>query len=246
VVGYRAEMLPGSHHFNMFFTDPTHPIVRDKPRGVPTSCDTGYKFYLAGSQWTSIDQVIPDGLAITIPARSLLVLESHYVNATDQTFPGRVDVELDRGDPDALTAELGLHFNVMDDIRIEPGERVRLRGVCPAAPNAQVALLTSHMHGFGEAFEINLVDDDTGETTPLYLSENYAHPETVELWREPIAVGPRQSLEWACTYHNPGDTPVVGGGSAERDEMCIMAAFYWPSKSANPYCFASAERTDPR
>jgi hypothetical protein len=96
------------------------------------------------------------------------------------------------------------------------------------------------MHHFGESFEINLIDDESGTSTPIYLSEDWSHPTLLELWDTPILLGPGQSFEWACTYDNPGPDVLVGGGSAERNEMCIMAAFYWPNLRPHPYCFQNA------
>ena len=241
-VGYRAEMLPGSHHFNMFWADPQlSGATGDAPRDVLTDCNGELKFYLAGSQWESVDSAFPPGVAVKIPAGSVLVLESHYVNLTDGPIEARLDVAFDEGDPTEIDKELGLYFTVMGQIRVEPLQRARLSATCPADEGVNLVLLTSHMHHHGSTFEINLIDDATGEATPLYLNEDYLHPTLEERWDDPVVIGAGQSLEWACTYQNPYDSmPLVDGDSAVTEEMCIMAAFYWPKLRELPYCLANA------
>ncbi len=238
VGAYRAHLLPHSHHFNMFYVEPTNPLVTGKPLDTLTTCDYGFKTYLAGSQWADVDETIPENLGLTIPAGSILILEAHFVNATDGDIPARVDVAFDSADPAKVTDEIGLYFNVMDNIKIDGGAHERLSARCPADPDVNLVFLTSHMHHFGESFEINLIDDASGASTPLYLNTDYSHPKAQKMWDTPVVVKAGQSLEWACNYRNPDATPVIGGGSAETNEMCIMAAFYWPKHNAQPYCFS--------
>jgi hypothetical protein len=240
-VGYRATMLPGSHHFNMFYADPSLDATGSAPKNVLTDCNGELKFYLAGSQWDSVESEFPPGVAVKIPRGSVLVLETHYVNLTDAPIEGRLDVAFEEGDPATIDKELGLYFNVMTDIRVEPLQRARLSASCAADEGSNVVILTSHMHHHGSTFEINLVDDATGQSEPLYLSEDYSHPTIDERWDAPIVIPAGNSLEWACTYQNPYDAmPLVDGDSAVTDEMCIMAAFYWPKVRELPYCLATA------
>jgi hypothetical protein len=238
-------MAAGSHHFNMYYADPTDAAIAGKPFDTLTTCDSGYKFYLAGSQWQDIQQAIPTGLAIEIPADSVIVLESHYVNATDHTQTGHVDVELDAGDPSAVVHRVGLYFNVMEKIRVDVGQSVRLHARCPVDDGVNVVLMTSHMHWHGSTFEINQIDA-SGASTSRYVSTDFSHPTVSELWDQPLVItGRGQQLEWACSYANTTNAPVIGGPSAETDEMCIMAAYYWPKLTDQPYCLADALSTPP-
>jgi hypothetical protein len=239
IAGYHAEMLPGSHHFNMFHADPLQGDLVDVPRDELIPCrSVPFPVYLAGSQWVEVDQTFPAGLAARIPAGSLIIMEIHYVNSTDAPIPARLDVEFTEADPATVEHELGLYFNILEDLRVQPGQRARLSGRCPIDEGANIVLLTSHMHHFGEAFEINLIDEATLMSTPVYLSEDWSHPLLLEMWEQPLVGGDGQSLEWACTYVNPGPDVLTGGGSAETDEMCMMAAFYWPNLRPHPYCFS--------
>jgi hypothetical protein len=106
--------------------------------------------------------------------------------------------------------------------------------------------MTSHMHWHGSKFEINELDD-AGATTPVYASTDYAHPTVTQLWDAPRTIaGKGHELEWACTYDNTTAETVYGGPSAEKDEMCIMAAFYWPKLTDQPYCLSDAVATAPQ
>ena len=236
VVRFEARMRPGSHHFNFFYLppSPTHPT-----EGLG-DCTEAARIELAGSQWDSIDQALPDGTALKIPRGSWLALESHFVNATPSDAMGGVDVTVHTVPASAVHDWVGIYFNLMRNIRVPPNTKQVLRGRCDTYFDTNVFTLTSHMHHFGSVFEINLWDADTGTSTNVYSSNDFEHPKIDNRYLQPLHIGPNQRFEWKCHYDNNRPTTLAGGDSARDNEMCIMAAFYYPSMSDVPYCFADA------
>jgi hypothetical protein len=240
VVHYEAQMSEHSHHFNMAYLD--RASGADLPRGLG-DCRYGeyVPVYLAGSQWTEISEDLPGGMAIWIPDGAVLILEEHVVNATDAPVPASVHVRMDAIDPDLATDWIGVYFNQMRSIEVAAGTTQTLHARCPADEGTNVWLLTSHMHHFGDLFQISITDEASGTSDLVYESEDWAHPTILDRRNDPIPIGPGQGFEWSCRYTNPGPEPLVGGNSAEENEMCIMAAFYWPDRGRFQYCYAFAE-----
>ena len=236
VTRFTATMRHGSHHFNFFYLPPS---VNHPPEGLG-DCTEALRISLAGSQWDSIDQALPDGTALKIPRGSWIALESHFVNATDAEQQGGVDVTVHTVDATRVKDWVGIFFNLMDRIKVPPRTEQVLRGRCAGYLGANVFSLTSHMHHFGSTFEINLYDFDKQTSTSLYTNRDYEHPRVDNYYTDPIHLGPNQGFEWKCHYKNDRTSPLVGGDSALDNEMCIMVAFYYPSMSDDPYCFTNA------
>ena len=240
IVRYAAEMLEHSHHFNMAYL-PRNAGV-EVPRGLG-DCQYGdyVPIYLAGSQWREIDGDLPPGKAIWLPDGAIVILEMHSVNATEEEIPAAVSVRMDAVDPDLVEDWVGVYFNQMRSIEVAAGETATLRARCPAHEDTNVWLLTSHMHHFGDQFTISIFDDVAGTTDLVYESTDYAHPSILDLRDDPIRIGPEQGFEWSCRYTNPGPGTLYGGNSAETDEMCVMAGFYWPDAGQFQYCYSFPE-----
>jgi Copper type II ascorbate-dependent monooxygenase, C-terminal domain len=230
-----AHMTAGSHHFNFFYLPPNS---GEHTMGLG-DCTEAVRIYLAGSQWPELDHRLPEGKAIKIPRGSWLALESHFVNATQTEQMGGVDITLHTVEETAVQDWVNVYFNYMQRIHVPPMTHATLSARCPAVEGTHVFLLTSHMHHFGEQFDIALYDDGANTTTPVYSSTDWSHPLIDDLAMKPIDVGPNQGFEFRCHYYNDRATDLYGGDSAENNEMCIMAAFYWPS-AGFPYCLPAA------
>jgi len=234
VYRFEAHMRPGSHHFNFYYIPPG---VATPTQGLG-DCNEKLRIFLAGSQWQDLDETLPNGMAIKIPRNSWVVLESHFVNATNMEGTGGVDVTLHTIDPQNVVNWVGVYFNVMNGIHVPAASSAVLAGRCPAYSDTNVFLLTSHMHHFGQQFDINLFDGNG--VTPLYTSTDWEHPKILDLSSQQIAIAAGQGFEWKCHYYNDRAVDLYGGDSAVNNEMCIMAAFYWPAAPGLPYCFADA------
>jgi hypothetical protein len=233
---FTAHMRPGSHHFNFYYLPPGSP----PPAAGLGDCSVELRIFLAGSQWQDLDQSLPAGKALRIPRGSWLALESHFVNATPSDAQGGVDVTLHAADPAAVTDFVGVYFNVMNQIHVAPQASAVLGARCPAIGGTSVFLLTSHMHHFGSQFDIDLYTEGQAGSTPLYSSTDWEHPVIDEVAPAPIDLVDGQGFAWRCHYNNDRATDLYGGDSAIDNEMCIMAAFYWPEAPGLPYCFADA------
>jgi hypothetical protein len=174
-----------------------------------------------------------------VPRGSWLALESHFVNATTSVGTGGVDIVLHAMDPSLVQDWIGVYMNIMNGIHVPPMQSAVLGARCATNADTTVFLFTSHMHHFGSEFDINLVDAD-GTVNPLYVSTDWEHPKIDDRAAQPVPLTANQQFEWKCHYTNDRSQDLWGGDSAIDNEMCIMAAFYYPAQDGVPYCFANA------
>jgi hypothetical protein len=222
VSGYKAEMLPGSHHFNLFW-------IPEGSLGEPRlgDCDmNAVRFFFAGSQWESVEEYMPEDRAVKIPERSDLLLEVHYLNTGPEPITGHVEVTLRGADPATLVDEIGTYMNLMDGFQIPPHSERTYAARCPVVAGSHVWLLTSHSHWRTDLFEIFRYREGSDELELLYESRDPLHPELMR-FDEPLVFEEGEGFEFRCHWRNDTDQHVRNGPDAD-DEMCIMAAFYYP------------------
>ena len=260
---------PGSHHFNVFRVNTV------KNLGVGAKDGTiveGGECWKSGnwSDWALvinsqqseagnnvIDWKLPEGVAHKFKAHELLMLQSHYVNATTQTTPGagRALVNFWKADPAKVTAELGTVFTTNQNIKICPGDVDKtFTATCKfARSDLTIVGANGHFHSRGTKFTISTWDAVSGAASePFYTSTQWDDPPFVR--DAHIALGPNGGVSYSCAFTAPptacanpdGGVPDGGkpgdeccytfGPHVDQNEHCNAFIYYYP-KQADINCF---------
>lgn len=239
----------GSHHVLLFETPyTTIPTMKNDGTVVDTSgvfdCTSG-----ATDGW-SVDRVIggsqdgdgasvlsfPPGVAMEVPGNRVLMINAHYINASDQ--PAEPEVRLNVWTiPQEEVTELGdvlFIYNPLVRARAEGTDRARWQ--CPVHQDITLINVQSHMHARGVGYEAALLGDE-----PFY---------TNELW-ENVPVGQFEGgmhvpagsvLDYFCEYANSSDRSIYQGPRT-TDEMCMLIGSYYPADRRTANCLdASGDR----
>ena len=194
------------------------------------------------------DEHMPAGVAMQFQPHELIMIQSHYVNATTQTTPlrGKVIVNFDSVDASTVQQEMGTLFATDQNIRICPGDTNKsFTSTCQIAASVPVTIFAanSHFHSRGVDFTISTFDPATGSTSsPFYESQNWNEP--------PMATGlsvqvpANGGVSYTCTFTcAPGlcGDPNNGccftfGGHVETQEHCNIFVYYYP-KTRDVGCF---------
>jgi hypothetical protein len=179
----------------------------------------------------------------------MLMLQTHYVNASTQVTPGvgKVYVNFDRLAESAVTAELGTAFATNQSIQICPGDVSRtFQATCRFAKDSNVTIFgaNGHFHSRGTLFTMS-VFEGTGETGPeFYVNRNWNEPAFLE--NLDVGVPAQGGISYSCTYTVPTDAcgdPDNGccftfGGKVEFQEHCNAFVYYYPRNSTTDVnCF---------
>jgi hypothetical protein len=252
----------GSHHMNVFRVKTILELggqPGDIVRGGPCRESVNWADWplVANSQESSadgpaVDWVLPTGVAQRFKPGELLMLQTHYVNATRQVTPGGGEVKVafyrsKLADP----IEMGTLFATQQSIRIcQSAPKVSYDGTC-SFPNAtepvHIAAANGHFHARGTRFKIYTWDgrslDKPPEEQLCYESTSWDDPPMTTGMDE--VVQPGGGIFWSCEYEwtppgegcdvvnardhqGAGDCCYVFGNSAESAEHCNVFLYYWP------------------
>jgi hypothetical protein len=257
----------GSHHMNVFRVNTIQNLG-----GAPGDVVRGGECRLSVnmSDWPlvvnsqestapTVDWVLPAGVAQRFAPGELLMVQSHYVNASLQSTPngGEVRINFYRSLLES-PIEMGTLFATQQSIRIcERNPAPVYSGSCsfPPGQEVHVAAANGHFHGRGTKFEMFTWDGRTLDQPPpedsFYVSENWNEPPmSINLdavvpagggiwwdchyqWREP---------DGGCDIINERDQDQVNdccytfGNSAQNAEHCNVFVYYWPKIGSDVFC----------
>ena len=227
---YRIEtaMATGSHHMNMYLA--FAPI--DKEGTTECGSDTMGQLIAFGAQLPYHDVVLPNGIGYPVAKNQQIILEAHYLNPTLEPVEGLgvVNIHMEK-EGQKIEDLVGIMALFPDEIFVPPNDYAVSKTRCVVPFDAELVILMSHMHRFGQYFDAYLVDTSTTPETKelIYLNEDWHVPDYTVFDPEVfIPVKKGDVLEFACHYENFTDQPVTNGSSGETDEMCIFGAAYVP------------------
>ncbi len=262
---------PGSHHMNIFRVTSETPlngepgdVVRDgECKILPNWADWPL---VANSQESDPDSPpfewrLPDGVAMPFAPGELLMLQTHYVNSSDQPSPagGEVRVNFYLAD-EVAPMELGTLMGREDSIRIcQSDPQVSFSGQCviPSDTTLYIAAANGHFHSRGDRVAIATWDGDImsppAPEAQFYESLRWDDaPMTTGL---DVAIRPGGGIWWTCEYtwsppstgcdevnrRDPemaGDCCYTFGNTAEAAEHCNVFVYYWPKVDQTAvYCY---------
>jgi hypothetical protein len=183
---------------------------------------------------------MPNGVAELFQPHELLMLQTHYVNATTQASQlgrGKVLVNFDYVDASQVTAELGTIFATNQSIKICPGDTDKFfESTCGVSQDAGVTIVgaNSHFHSRGVDFWIAVQDADGGVAPPFY--ENKVWNEPPLDWGLSVPLPAGDTIRYHCAYTVAQDqcgNPDAGccftfGGHVETQEHCNIFVYYYP------------------
>ncbi|HEU0030345.1 MAG TPA: hypothetical protein VFQ53_06930 [Kofleriaceae bacterium] len=276
---------PGSHHVNVFRVKTI--INLDPTAGTPVQLGDypatlieGSDDYATNPCWDSAnwadwplvansqhseadnpitDWQLPPTVAIRFTPGEMLMLQTHYVNTTDQPtdFGARVGINFYNDTATATHMEMGSLFATQQNIRIcQSNPQVTYSGTCRFPNAVTVAAANGHFHKRGSDFRIyswdGLSADHPADTTMFYESTAWDHP----LMERDLAVSQpaNTGIWWDCGYQwqqpdvftcddvnakdpqQAGDCCYTFGGNTDVGEHCNVFLYYYPKVDSDVFC----------
>jgi len=177
----------------------------------------------------SSGSVLPEGLYFRVPPGQALMINSHWLNATDDTVDGQaaIDVKFVAASDTRVTADL---FGSTGDAFTIPAHGTQTYdNSCVLKEDLNFAMLTDHMHTNGTSIytEVRHVADGT---TEMLVADNPWSPEEqfnpafkVYSMAAPVALHMGDTLHTHCEWNN-----TTGSDLMFPDEMCVSSGFYFP------------------
>lgn len=230
-------MKAGSHHFLLYtFEDDTPPASLPEPYEYRDLHDGAgqyvfetlrtqfYHLPIAGSQWPFFDFSLPPGVAMRLPKNTLLDLNSHYVNRTNQPVTGEVYTNLHFADPAEVEHEARLLSLNNFSIAL-PAEKVTtLEKDFIFSERTHIVQLVSHAHRLMVEFRAEMIGGARdGEL--IYVAYDWEHPPILR-FDPPLVLERGEGFRLETTYDNWTDQE-VNFGLLSTDEMMILFGMYY-------------------
>lgn len=240
-----------SHHFILYKypqdgIKPPINVFRDlyDTKGVvneKSTVEIQDRIYVMGSQLKNETIEFPPGMAMRLPANSVLDLNSHYTNGLRDTIRGEAVINLHSTTPDKVTTyiqslQLGRYDFVLSPKRETVVETTFIVGAPTPLFVAQdtfeeggkqevnIIALTSHNHRLGKRFIIQIVGGArNGEV--VFSSTNWLNPPLIK-FNTPIKLKRGEGLKSIVTYFNDTDKD-VRYGVLSSDEMDFIFGYYY-------------------
>jgi len=231
IARFQHHYTPGSHHMLVY---PTHLKPADVEDNTVFDClsrgDLGVTGVLYGASDPDGELPYPDGVGMRLPAGSVVLLETHYLNPMDVPLDAEARVNLWFA-AQPIEIEAGTLFFRDWAVYLPPASSATATMRCELPRDISLLYATSHMHRRGVEFHAD-VTPPTGPAFSLHESDSWSAPTPTVFW-PPLELTAGSTVEFGCGFHNDSASPVVEGTSADTDEMCVLVGGYWPKLSAD-------------
>lgn len=278
-------MNPGSHHMNVFRVKTIGRL--DPADGVPvTISGLPATFIEGGDDWqthpcwdssawadwplvanlqeSTVEEPIstwqlPETAAIRLTPGELLMIQTHYVNTTDQPtlFGARVGLNFYRYTRSAPAVELGSLFATQQSLRVcRSRPNPVYSGTCRFPNAVTITAANGHFHSRGERFSIYPWDGSSTQhpdaATMFYESKDWSHPPmTTDIG---VAAPANTGIWWDCQYkwreptestcaevdakdpEQMNDCCYTFGGITDVGEHCNVFLYYYPKVNTDIFC----------
>jgi hypothetical protein len=236
----------GSHHILLYATGyagfpatnkkglPIQPeTVYDCPDGAPADYDV--TSVLGGAQSANAPPVIdlPDDTAVSVVGGTVVVLNTHYLNATPKTVDTDARINVWTIPSEKVAQHAGMIFFYDPIIRVPAMSSATARMACPVNHQYKIYNLQTHMHRRGLGGSANLTDADGNVLQALYTSDSWENVPVKKF--DSLDVMPGQLIDYRCNYQSNEDHTVLQGLTT-HDEMCMLIGAYAPHNSAFEFC----------
>jgi hypothetical protein len=231
VTGFRALSPTGTHHEMV-----TIPMDQTAPAG-DFDCDPSYitsgatlQLLYAGGFGTN-DFLFPSGVAIKIPAGTVIQLYLHVANFSDQplTEASGILVQTIPASQVAHEAEMRFFGKAMFSIPAT-GQPYSITTSCGSTGDWHIVGMWPHMHTLATHQKIEVQHLGVTMKTPLDADYNFMEQKSYPM---DFVVAANDYLQVTCTWVNNTGGP-VGSGDSAAAEMCYAGAFMYP-KIGYPY-----------
>lgn len=171
--------------------------------------------------------VLPDGLAVKLRAGSRILMQSHYINATDEPVLLNDAINLDLIPADDVETWTAPWIHIDNGLDLPPGEST-VTIDCEFDQELNLLSMLGHMHEWGTSFSVEQVHED-GSTELLYdipewdVSFRDLAP-TNEWAPGEFTVRPGDRFRTTCNYYN--DT---ADNLGFPEEMCVSVGMAYPA-----------------
>ena len=221
---WESVMTPGSHHMILYTT-----ASETRPDGTLTEDCEVFGGGFDAPVWTYAAQTpeaefpMPEGVGMSIAANQPVVVQMHYLNASDSELVANVTINGHTFAGNESYQKAAAYVTYNTQINVPPGQSGGVSGTCQIPSGASFFTMSTHSHQFSTQTRVS----DAGSM--VVVSDDWEHPEVAEFPAAPFFQFQSGSLTYECDYFNTSNAMLQTGDSAETDEMCMAVGYFFPA-----------------
>lgn len=227
VAAHGYQSAAGSHHALLLLASRNRPVDTH----VCTDDDMTNTRFLAGAGGGdagggTLD--IPPGLAFRVDAGRQIMIQTHWINATDHPIDGQAAFVVKVQPPSTSVQPAQLLNWGTSTIDVPPNSDGHAHAECPVAHDLQIFTIGGHAHEWGT--HVSLAVRDSGASTGTTFYDHawmpyytFDPPRLRYDVTTPMVVKAGQVLTADCDYHN-----TTASDLGFPKEMCVGFAFFFP------------------
>lgn len=208
---------PPGHHAILFYT------LEPQPAGTQRICtdtDMASFRFLTGNGGNGVPNEAPGDLVFRVPAGAQLVINSHFLNTSDEVVSGQSLMNVHFADPGKQYTPSGATAILDTSIDVQPGTS-SFTTSCVFDRQLKYWYLIPHMHRWGEHIKVDITRKG-GEKQNLFdtaWQEQYTFhpPESRFDPNEPFVFDAGDTVDVTCTWNNTETKSLPFGF-----EMCVV------------------------
>jgi hypothetical protein len=175
---------------------------------------------------------LPDGLYFRLPVGQALMVNTHWLNATDKTTEGQAVLDLKFTPPDPSHVTADLFANNGDTFTIPPGAPTPYDVSCTLAKDINLAMVSNHMHTNGTSAYTEVVHADGSKEMLVddtaWAGDQQFYPNwTYYSEAAPKVLHAGDTVHTHCEWQNQTSQTLQF-----PDEMCVGTGFYFPGNGS--------------
>jgi hypothetical protein len=220
------QSMIASHHSVLYMVQSERPVDTHECNDD----DMVNSAYLAGAGGGDaggvVDQ-IPDGIAFRVEAKRQLMIQTHWINATDKPVDGQAAYLLTVTQPSDSHQLAQLFTWSNTSVDLPAGQAAHAGTSCTVQRDMSFFRLGGHAHEHGTHVAMTWAQGQTAATTfydyPWQRSYTFAPPTLNYTREQAMVVHAGDTLTVACDYNNDTSSDIVF-----PLEMCTGFGFYFP------------------
>jgi hypothetical protein len=172
---------------------------------------------------------LPDGMFFRLPKGDSLMVNTHWLNATDKTVEGQAVLDVELSPPSDSRVIANQFANNGDTFSIPVDQPYSYDAMCPITQDLNLAMVADHMHNSGTSAYSEVIHADGTKamlvSDPTWTSDEQFNPVyTRYSIAAPYILHAGDTYHTHCEWLNQTSGPLIF-----PDEMCAGFGYYFPS-----------------
>jgi hypothetical protein len=221
---------PGGHHAILYTAKEAAPIGTTRVFENEDQADIQFVGGTGGEGADSL--VLPEGVVFRVPAGRALVVQTHYLNASDQPMEGNSTIDVKFSDPQPTDRVARFFANASRRVSVPPNQDSTMQTSCVLPHDMPLLMYANHMHEMGMSITTTATLP-SGEamalkSDPQWDVEWTFNPDYIIGDPDaPLVLPAGTRLTTDCAWRN-----TTGETLTSPDEMCVFFAFFFGDKDA--------------